>query len=511
MNLGDFIKIPEDIKKSYRTESVGFLSTTVKDSALTYQVTAGMLDSFPNANEPPELDYGNIFMDWIETFKSGNLELANEAAEKCFDYEMKVTKKIEHNYLDGSETNVEYCFLADKDNGLMEQSEGKINLINPSTGTVNRFINSGVIGQVDEVYIIGKPPVEYVDRIESMLDTFDKKITRIHPKMLDKEKFYYLSFNGPLGKKYNLKKYVGYFPNYYQCVQNGLCDALYYNDDGVALTYHRKGVELISSQSYGDTTINIYGSDILILRYKGNKKFDEQYSIMHDIYASYEMPFQANIRSGRCNLTNCMVLIGNYAHDRGDIFNSDGDLVYKNTGKNHSCYDLDKVWVPCDGEGRRLHLASYAINMFSGICIYLGKKYRCVESNDDFRDITYNGVFYKYDPGGDVVFVNHEDGKGIDVLGQKVDKLEVVIQPVHLHQFFVDQKYSYGTYHELVYDCYDVGEKVSLYDLLVNVGKKEDVDKPESLFKFVFDECSSGKKSNTVVRQRRKSKKKDKT
>lgn len=291
------------------------------------------------------MDYGSEFMDMVMCFMADDDDGCNSAALKCFTYELKLKDQNKtETLLQESESNVEHCVIGDNKGPLSTFIEDNktVNMINPSRGTLSRFKQWNYSYVVDVVYLLNDSDKDYVNIVKNMCSTMNIKTEMLGIKDIDVSLPYYLSFNGSLGAKLGLKKYMGYEPNFYQLVFNELCSGIDYNDSGNTVHYYRRrNEEKTCNQKYVDCVIR-YGADALSYRYKDSKRFDKSKAFMHDIVSSIDFFREAiPIQMGRSVIINAYGLCGDYHHDKYNIFDVDGNVVYHGNNKNHCNRTLD--------------------------------------------------------------------------------------------------------------------------------------------------------------------------
>lgn len=420
---------------------------------------------YPNLNEPPVMNYGSCFFDMMKAFKNGDPLSTNKYAEKCWGYELEL---IDDNsitdMLSTAENNIEYCMY---DDTIVKNvvAEGCA-LINPSRGSVSRLDTVGLLKYVEEVFIIKGSDADYITSMKILCNETNLKVNVVSGRDLDKDRRYFLSFNGDFAEKYKLSNYFGFVINPYQAVYNEVVTQLNYHEKGIGVTYFRREQKKEVFFKYLDYHAFKYGSDYFYERYKNVKSFKPSHALMYDLVSSFKFNFgSAKIIKGRIPIANCFCLIGDYTDDGVTIFKGD-KAIYSASPIVHSNRGLHDDWIPLQGSLVQLQRASYIIGIFSSVCVSLGERYYV--RDDGNVTATYRGVNIKVSKDylhGCVVL-------GADIKGDyRIDEknfsvVNAVPYNVHLADYYAGGSYCYGTYHTIVRSINYVGETKSLSQLI---------------------------------------------
>lgn len=476
-NYGIPLLLDSDVRRQLgNVSTMGFRNIYVNDGNLSYNIDVGTLDQFPNANEAVEMHYGDMFENFMDSFKKKDVLAVAREAEKIWSYELKVEEeKYTSNLLQKAESNIEYCFLSDEEKVFDEMiGESGINLINPSRGTLSRLIHYGYAKKFKNIYVLDNSDCEYISNIKQMCieagfftlrvngngdEVKKSKMRLVDPNKIDRDKLYYLSFNGSLGISLNLKKFFGFDPNAYQLLFNDICNGINYNEFGLSIKYNRRGQDRVSCQKFHENNIIRYGADSLYERYKKSRQFNITQPFMHDIISSVTV-FQNSfglILRGKIPIANCYALVGDYDYVGSDIYYNN-DLIYRANGLNNNCRSLGDHWIKVEGDGTILQRASFIIGAFSSVCVYLGKKNTFVEVTYDeylkFKGASYikNGKFmvlsYRLTPNCDIyvkdIRGNLQTNNGYYAIVSKIP------HNVNLWDYYINSEYCYGTYHTII-------------------------------------------------------------
>lgn len=425
----------------------------------------GINRRFPNSYEPPEMVYDSRFLDMINAFKNDDYVTTNKKAKECFDYTLVVSKQESHyGLVKKSEANLEYSVL----NENLIPFE-KFDLINPSSGTLARLANYGQLKRVGKVWLIEGSHSSYLDRMSSKNEEFKTEMEIVSVGDLNRDGYYYLSFNGVLGKKIGLKNYFGYEVNPYALARNGLLKSFRGGVDGIACGYDRQQEDRVNVSFFREDDRKIYGSDFLHGYFMKTRGYIKTSPAYHDIVSTVDIPFGRNdVRIGNVNTAHAYCLIGNYTHDRDTIHGEDGKIVFVNTPLIGACSKLDHKWKLMSSSGESFWKASYVKPLFSSDCVFLGKKFffRRQRPSEDNYDWEEDGVKYvEINPGGHKIdlILSTFDGKK-KYKGHLVSvcpKLPIVSS---IQMMFNNSEYCHGTYQTLSFDA-KVVESVS--DVLV--------------------------------------------
>lgn len=355
------------------------INVTKDDANIGIEMTIGDLSTYQNSFEPPTSTFEyELMFDFVSALVSEDDAKVSDVATKIFDYELDVkwADKV-RSPLAKSESNCEHCLFTELDFGrVMSQcdSDGLV-LLNPSKGTLSRF-NTHYEAMSPQVVVLPDLEPEQKKAIEGLCLDMGYEYSEIPRDMLDRDKFYYVSFNGSIGERLGLK-YIGWEPNPINLGTRNIATDVTVHGDRVIMVYHRYKVERkLEYWLVPKKGLNIYPVDYLHEIWIEKSQLRREDPFLHDLWASFLCYTRVLKPVARTVYpVGTKYLVGKYQRRGTQILGDDGKIVFQGGTTALAQKGVSREWVSDPGNGSVMQQASYMISIFGSCAYFLGEKY----------------------------------------------------------------------------------------------------------------------------------------